>query len=90
MPFSRTWAQDGSTIRILKTRSTDWGGMWIRSSADGRFVAGARGSTPADDPKSTGAIWDLAATLVYAWVLTLPAAGLIAALSYWLLRSLFG
>jgi PiT family inorganic phosphate transporter len=31
--------------------------------------------------------WDLAATLVYAWVLTIPAAGLIAALAYLACRS---
>ncbi len=30
--------------------------------------------------------WDVAATLVYAWVLTVPAAALFAALTYWLCR----
>lgn len=33
--------------------------------------------------------WDLAAHLVYAWVLTIPAAGLLAALAYWIFRQLF-
>jgi PiT family inorganic phosphate transporter len=33
-----------------------------------------------------GTRWDLATTLVYAWVLTLPAAGLVAALAYWACR----
>jgi inorganic phosphate transporter, PiT family len=32
--------------------------------------------------------WDVAASLVYAWVLTIPAAGLIAALGYWVTRTL--
>jgi PiT family inorganic phosphate transporter len=32
--------------------------------------------------------WDIATSLVYAWVLTLPAAALIAALAYWAVRGL--
>jgi PiT family inorganic phosphate transporter len=33
--------------------------------------------------------WDIAASLVYAWVLTIPAAALVAAGAYWLGRSWF-
>jgi inorganic phosphate transporter, PiT family len=28
--------------------------------------------------------WNVASTIVYAWVITIPAAGLVAALTYWL------
>jgi PiT family inorganic phosphate transporter len=33
--------------------------------------------------------WDLATGLVYAWVLTIPATAIMAALTYWVVRLLF-
>jgi inorganic phosphate transporter, PiT family len=34
--------------------------------------------------------WDLASTLAWAWVVTIPAAGLMAAITYWLVRGFLG
>lgn len=51
----RGWAQDGSVIRILREFSSP-NSFWVRSSADGRFVAtggGRNGGAQAMDLKAT-------------------------------------
>ncbi len=53
--FSRTWPQDGSNIRILREFSAP-NSFWVRTSADGRFVAtggGREGGAQAIDLQAT-------------------------------------
>jgi hypothetical protein len=53
--FARTWAQDGSTVRILRQLSAR-SSYWLRSSADGRFAmtgGGNNGGAQAIDLRAT-------------------------------------
>ncbi len=53
--FSRSWPQDGSNIRIMREFS-DPNSFWVRTSADGRFIAtggGRNGGAQAMDLKPT-------------------------------------
>ena len=62
-------------------------GFGIPVSTTHTITGAILGAGAVQNPSRTR--WDVATALVYAWVVTIPVAGLIAALTYWATRTLF-
>ncbi|MET0291259.1 MAG: inorganic phosphate transporter, partial [Steroidobacteraceae bacterium] len=78
-PASGSAASGGGAVTLFIAS-----GFGIPVSTTHTITGAILGAGSVQNPSGTR--WDLAATLVYAWVLTIPAAGLIAALAYWACR----
>ncbi len=81
-PASGSAASAGGAITLFIAS-----GFGIPVSTTHTIAGAILGAGAIQNPSRTR--WDVAASLVYAWVLTIPAAALIAALAYLVARSLF-
>ena len=81
-PASGSAASAGGAITLFIAS-----GFGIPVSTTHTISGAILGAGAVQNPSRTR--WDVAASLVYAWVLTIPAAALIAALAYLVARSLF-
>jgi inorganic phosphate transporter, PiT family len=81
-PASGSAASAGGAITLFIAS-----GFGIPVSTTHTITGAILGAGAVQNPSRTR--WDLATGLVYAWILTIPAAGLIAALTYLLVRALF-
>jgi inorganic phosphate transporter, PiT family len=81
-PASGSAASAGGAITLFIAS-----GFGIPVSTTHTITGAILGAGAVQNPSRTR--WDLATGLVYAWILTIPAAGLIAALTYLLVRGLF-
>ena len=79
-PASGSAASAGGAITLFLAS-----GYGIPVSTTHTITGAILGAGAAQHPSRTR--WDVAASLVYAWVLTIPAAALIAALAYWVARA---
>ncbi len=81
-PASGSAASAGGAITLFIAS-----GFGIPVSTTHTITGAILGAGAVQNPSRTR--WDLATGLVYAWILTIPAAGLIAALTYFMVRALF-
>jgi len=81
-PASGSAASAGGAITLFLAS-----GYGIPVSTTHTITGAILGAGAVQNPSRTR--WDIASALVYAWVLTIPAAALIAALAYWVTRALF-
>ena len=80
-PASGSAASGGGAVTLFIAS-----GFGIPVSTTHTITGAILGAGSVQNPNATR--WDLAATLVYAWVLTIPAAALMAALAYFACRNL--
>jgi len=81
-PASGSAASAGGAITLFLAS-----GYGIPVSTTHTITGSILGAGAVQNPSRTR--WDVATGLVYAWILTIPAAALIAAVSYWGARNLF-
>ena len=81
-PASGSAASAGGALTLFLAS-----GYGIPVSTTHTITGAILGAGAVQNPSRTR--WDVAASLVYAWVLTIPAAATIAALGYWATRALF-
>ncbi len=81
-PASGSAASAGGAISLFIAS-----GYGIPVSTTHTITGAILGAGAVQSPSRTR--WDVATGLVYAWILTIPAAALIAALTYWVVRALF-
>jgi inorganic phosphate transporter, PiT family len=82
-PASGSAASGGGAVTLFIAS-----GFGIPVSTTHTITGAILGAGSVQNPSGTR--WDLAATLVYAWVLTIPAAALFAAGAYWIAKGIIG